>query len=48
MLPAEIVAVAVAAFDKLEASSDEAAYLNEFLSAARDREDAVLLHWDYR
>ena len=48
MLPPEIVALAVAAFDKLEDDSDEAAFLNEFLRGARDREDAVLLHWDYR
>jgi hypothetical protein len=48
MVPAEIVAIAVAAFEKHEASSDEAAYVNEFFRAARDREDAVLLHWDYR
>ncbi len=48
MLPPELVAIAVAAFAKHEAASEEAAYLNEFLGGARDREDAVLLHWDYR
>lgn len=46
MLPVEIVAIAAAAFDKLD--GDEAAYLGEFLTGARDREDAILLHWDYR
>lgn len=48
ILPPELVAVGVAAFATLEDESDEAAYLNEFLRGARDREDAVLLHWDYR
>jgi hypothetical protein len=48
ILEPEIVAVATAAFKQLEAESEEAAYLNEFLRGARDREDAVLLHWDYR
>jgi hypothetical protein len=48
MLPREIVALGAAAFAKHEDESDEAAYLNEFLRGARDREDAVLLHWDYR
>jgi hypothetical protein len=47
MLRPEIVALGVTAFDKL-ADSEEAAFLNEFLRGAFDREDAVLLHWDYR
>lgn len=42
------VAAGVAAFEPHEDESDEAAYLNEFLRGARDRGDAVLLHWDYR
>ena len=48
MLPRELVASGAAAFEKLEQDSDEAAFLNEFLRGARDRGDAVLLHWDYR
>ena len=48
VLAPEIVAVAVAAFQNHEAESEEAHYLNEFLRGARDREDAVMLHWDYR
>jgi|MudIll2142460700_1097286.scaffolds.fasta_scaffold21944_4 hypothetical protein len=48
IVPPEIVAIAVPAFAKHEADSDEAGFLNEFLRGARDREDAVLLHWDYR
>lgn len=48
ILPPELVAIGVAAFAKHEDESDEAAYLNEFLRGARDREEAVLLHWDYR
>jgi hypothetical protein len=47
MIPPEIVGIAVAAFGKHE-DNDEAAYLNDFLRGAFDREDAVLLHWDYR
>jgi hypothetical protein len=48
MLAPEIVAIGVAALEKHEDESDEAAYLNEFLRGARDREDAVLVHWAYR
>ena len=48
LLRSEIVAIAVVALKKHERASEEAAYLNEFLRGAVDREDAVLLHWDYR
>ena len=48
ILHPETVAVGVAAFAKFEDESEEAAYLNEFLRGARDREDAVLVHWAYR
>ena len=48
ILPSPLVGGAVAAFEPHEADSDEAAYLNEFLRGARDRRDAVLLHWDFR
>ena len=48
ILHRETVAAGVAAFESYEDESDEAAYLNEFLRGARDRREAVLLHWDYR
>jgi hypothetical protein len=44
----EHVAIAVAAFERLVDVCDPAAYFKEFLTGARDREDCVLLHWDYR
>jgi len=48
MLPPELVDAGSAAFSRLGATSEPAAYLNEFLRPASDRGDAVLLHWDYR
>lgn len=48
LLPPELVADAVKAFDAYEMESDPAAYLNDFLRAAQERKNAVLLHWDYR
>jgi hypothetical protein len=48
MLPPEVLDAGSAALSRLEATSEPAAYLNEFLGAACDRGDAVLLHWDYR
>src|SRR5690349_3514217 len=48
MLPPEVVDAGSTALSRPEATSEPAAYLNEFLRAASDRADAVLLHWDYR
>jgi hypothetical protein len=48
MLAPELVALGAAAFTKLEDESDAAEYLASFLREARDGENAVLLHWDYR
>jgi hypothetical protein len=48
MLQPELVDAGSAAFSRLAATSEPAAYLNDFLRPASDRGDAVLLHWDYR
>lgn len=48
MLPPELVQAGTTAFARLEAEHEPAAFLNEFLHAAADRGDAVLLHWDFR
>jgi len=48
MLPPDLVTTGAAVFSRLAATSEPAAYLNEFLRPAGDRGDAVLLHWDYR
>jgi hypothetical protein len=48
MLPPEVVDAGSAALSRLESTSEPAAYVNEFLAAASERGDAVLLHWDYR
>ena len=48
MLPPELVALGAAAFTQLQGENDGAEYLGAFLRAARDSENAVLLHWDYR
>lgn len=48
MLPPDVVDAGSVALSRLEATSEPAAYLNEFLRAASERADAVLLHWDYR
>src|SRR5690348_8124338 len=48
MLPPDLVDAGSVAFGRLAATSEPAAYLNDFLRPASDRGDAVLLHWDYR
>lgn len=48
MLPPDLVDAGTTAFSRLEATSEPAAFLNEFFRAAAHRGDAVLLHWDYR
>lgn len=48
MLPPELVAAGVAAFEPHEDAHEVVHYLNEFLRAARKRKDAVLLHWAFR
>ena len=48
MLPPELVAQAVPAFEHYEATSEVAEVLNEYLRRALRRKDAVLLHWDHR
>ncbi|MBA2540092.1 MAG: hypothetical protein H0V17_10695 [Deltaproteobacteria bacterium] len=48
MLQPELVSIAVPAFELYEDENEVAAILNEFLRAAADNEDAVLLHWDHR
>jgi hypothetical protein len=48
MLPPELVAAGVDAFEPHEDTHEVVHYLNEFLRPARKRNDAVLLHWDFR
>lgn len=48
VLPPELVEMAVVAFTAHETTSEAAMYFNDFLRAARDQRDIVLLHWDYR
>ncbi|MBA3454847.1 MAG: hypothetical protein H0T42_17295 [Deltaproteobacteria bacterium] len=48
LLPADLVSIGVDAFEKHEEKQEVAAYLNDFLRRARAKNEAVLLHWDYR
>ena len=48
MLPAPVVREGVAAFEAIEAQSEAAVYLNDFLREVAGRGEACLLHWDHR
>jgi len=48
LLSCELVFDGAVAFETREADDEVAAYLCAFLREARDRGDAVLLHWDFR
>ena len=48
LLSRELVDTASATFARWEATSEPAAYLNEFLRDVQARKQALLLHWDYR